>query len=306
MVKRIKATDPRLHAATGRAILARQARVPSHPSEFAEKPAPGRPPPPPTWPQAWTCQPGRVIQDGVGSAGLALQALGCNLIDATKKTKGESTDLAQLRAAVERARAFHRPTVGDFPPKYVRVMGIDPGFANVGVSVVDFTTEFLRCAHAEKITTCPDDGTAEQRLSQIASRLHVLFAMLRPDVVAYENVINVGFGRGEKNADSVRMLEMTGMVRMCCQLFACTPCYAVATASARKAIFGRTPRGTSRSKQDVVGRIAELLGLRSRPSQDVAEAGAVAFGGFEQHMVACRAGRAELRRGHQLCPEDSE
>lgn len=278
--------------------------VPAHPSELTEKPARGRPSAPPTWPQAWTCQPGRVVQDGLGSAALAVQALGCNLIDGIKKTKGEADDLKQLRAAVDRMRSFNQAHPGNFPPKYIRVLALDSGFANIGVMVVDFTSEFLRCAHAEKLTTSSEDGTAEQRLNLIAQRLHLLFATMRPDIVAYENVINVGFGRGEKNADSVRMLEMTGMVRMCCQLFACTPCYAVATASARKAIFGRTPRGTSRSKNDVVDRVTELLGLRSKPSQDVAEAGAVAFGGFEQHMEACRAGRAELRRGHQLCLED--
>jgi Holliday junction resolvasome RuvABC endonuclease subunit len=246
-------------------------------------------PEPTPWPEPWKA-PGGWITDTLGSASNAVRASACHYVDALprKPLKTEPLELLRLREAVlEMRRHFKSPEL-PFPPIYVRVLGIDPGLANVGVMMVDFSTDAIRAPFHQKITTTPDDGTEEHRLNLIAQQLHTIFAERRPDVVAYENVVNVGHSLGETSSAAVRMLEMCGMIRMCCQLFACRPCYAVTTATARKAIFGRTPRGTTRTKQDVKTRVAELLGLRGRLSEDVAEAGALCFGGFSLHMEAER------------------
>jgi len=167
------------------------------------------------------------------------------------------------------------------PPAPCRVMGIDPGFAHIGVMLIDFSSEGLRCVHREKIETGTDDGDNHERLDIVARRLHGLFAQWVPDVIAYENVVSVGFGTGDRNAASSRMYEVIGMIRMCGQLFAARPVYAITTATARAAVFGKG-HGRGRSKAEVRDEVARLLGI-GRINLDIGEAGAVCFGGFARH-----------------------
>jgi Holliday junction resolvasome RuvABC endonuclease subunit len=209
-------------------------------------------------------------------------------VQSVKKTKTESRELADLRFATGAVDACFREPKHPFPPRWVRVLGIDPGFAHLGLVCVDFTSECIRLVHREHFETSTADGTEEHRLWLVAGKLHSVFATYAPDVVAHENVVNAGHQRGETSAAGQRMHEVVGMIRMSCQVFARRPCYAVATSTARKAVLGSVKRGTNVSKGDVKERVRELLGIRGTLSANVSDAGAVCFGGFNLHMEALR------------------
>lgn len=261
-------------------------RPPIPPNPYAEKSPPaGRPPAPPTWPVTWKAPEGW-LTDSLASAQSALIINASRYVKSTKPSKTEPAELTDLRFASRAVDACFREPKQPFPPRYVRVLGIDPGFAHIGFVAVDFTPEFIRLVHREHFETSTADGTEEYRLGLIAKKLHAVVANYRPDAVAHENVVNVGHQIGNTSSAGQRIHEVVGMVRMVCQVFACIPCYAVATNTSRKAVLGHAKRGVS--KADVKERVRELLGIRGTLSANVSDAGAVCFGGFNVHMEALR------------------
>lgn len=176
-------------------------------------------------------------------------------------------------------RVAEDPETYDEPPR-TRVLGVDPGFRAVGLLVLDFSADGVSVRYRERVTTKTSDGDAGTRLDAIARRVHSTFSAYLPDVVGIEDITNVGFQRGESSAAASQQLKVPGIVRGLALVYGAPPVYDVATSSGRVALFGRG-RSRAKTKQDVIDRFRELLGVRLNSEQ--ADAGASAFGAFARY-----------------------
>lgn len=89
----------------------------------------------------------------------------------------------------------------------MRVVGIDPGLARTGVSVVDGTPGHLSLIHASCLTTVPQTNDA-MRLVNLAALLADILSTYRPDVAAVEQLF---FATNQKTALAVS--EARGVLR---------------------------------------------------------------------------------------------
>jgi Holliday junction resolvasome RuvABC endonuclease subunit len=164
----------------------------------------------------------------------------------------------------------------------VRIVGFDPGFAHLGIMVIDFAPSSVRCVFTRKVTTTTDMPD-EQRLDLLAREIESVIHRLAPTAVGYEAVAAVAAGVSDstpKSAAAHRLLEVLGMIRSSCIRWR-VPCHVVAVSSAKVAALGAgNTRGAS--KQDVKDALAALLGLR-RLNSEVADAGAVALATYARH-----------------------
>lgn len=176
------------------------------------------------------------------------------------------------------------PTTRPFTegPRPIRVLSFDPGFARMGVAVVDVfdkpgPTRF-ELAHRETFVTSVKQAT-EDRLDAICHRVVSLFTTYHPDIVAWENVAAVAAGKGKNSAGAssagARIKEVCGMYRAAAFMHGDRDCFILMPASYRKMVFGKG-QSKGKSKGDlraIVERFLKVKGL----SFDESEASAMAI-----------------------------
>jgi Holliday junction resolvasome RuvABC endonuclease subunit len=178
----------------------------------------------------------------------------------------------------------------------VRVAGWDPGFAHVGLMVIDFAPSYVRCVHRLKLTTTPDedDATRLDRIARLIDETHIQWL---PTVVAYENVAGVHAGKEQAaqhaSAAARRQIEVLGMLRYSALRYRAT-CFAIAAVSARKAVLGAGNTRGAR-KRDTLRAVQGLLGI-GKLNQEMADAGALAIAGYGRWLELNRPTHPEVPR----------
>jgi crossover junction endodeoxyribonuclease RuvC len=173
----------------------------------------------------------------------------------------------------------------------LRILGIDPGSRICGYGVITVsgdgagTLAYVECG----VLTAPEDWAMERRLGEIARLLTEVVRELEPRVVAVEDV----FAHGDRGARSALALaQARGMALAVVGLAGLT------VASYAPALVKKTVVGSGRADKDQVARMVQaLIGLRTAPRADAADALAVAI----THAQASRRGAkivdAVLRAG---------
>ena len=162
----------------------------------------------------------------------------------------------------------------------LRVLGIDPGSRVLGYGlVVAQPRDRLGCVECG-VVTAPATGPMEQRLGEIARGLRELIDELAPEVIAMEDVfahLNVRSALALAQARGMA-LAVAGLVGL--------PVFSYSPALVKKTVVGagRAP------KEQVARMIAGLVGLRTPPRADAADALAIAV----THARLCRRTAARL------------
>jgi Holliday junction resolvasome RuvABC endonuclease subunit len=168
------------------------------------------------------------------------------------------------------------------------VLGIDPGLANLGVFVLEWTAVSVKCLHRETFATAKADGDTEHRLDMIGRHLMKLLDHWKPTLIGHERISGVTVGKEKKgfgNADRGPLLGVVGQIRQAA-LERGIPCYGIEPASARVAVMGRgNTRGAT--KKDVRSALQLLTGVKKIPL-DQSDAGALAFGAVSKHQARHR------------------
>ena len=149
----------------------------------------------------------------------------------------------------------------------MRVLGIDPGSRVCGYGVVAIEGA-RQCRYVEcGVLTSARDNPIERRLGEIARWLHEVIAELEPDALAVEDVFTHANVRSALALAQARgtVLAVAGM----CGL----PVFSYPPAMVKKTVTGR---GRA-SKEQVARMVQALVGLRSTPRADAADALAVAI-----------------------------
>lgn len=81
----------------------------------------------------------------------------------------------------------------------MRIIGIDPGIAIVGVGIIDYDNNKFKVVDYGAITTTPEN-TLPERLNIIYEELEKIFEKYKPDAVAYEELF---FNQNAKTAIAV-------------------------------------------------------------------------------------------------------
>jgi crossover junction endodeoxyribonuclease RuvC len=184
----------------------------------------------------------------------------------------------------------------------VIIIGIDPGFAFVGVGVIELLPTSTRVIHHETFASrSKDEDTC--RLDGIAEHLLDLLEQHEPDALGYENQAWVDHAvrkgdlkhDGEEvkvNASSRRVHEVSGIIRCAARCFD-IPVYCLASSTMKVAILGKGG-SRQRGKQPVKDRVRMLFGVKC--SEHAADAIAIAIGTGVRHRrhVATLAAHAEL------------
>jgi crossover junction endodeoxyribonuclease RuvC len=183
----------------------------------------------------------------------------------------------------------------------VIIIGIDPGFAFVGVGVIELLPTSTRVIHHETFTTRPKDEDGS-RLDAIAEHLLDLLEQFDPDALGYENQagVEVAAHRPRKdgsevdvwtNASSRRVHEVSGIIRCAARCFDLTV-YCLAPSTVKVALLGKG--GGRKKKAAVKERVRSIFGVTC--SEHAADALAVALGTGVRHRrhVATLAAHAEL------------
>jgi len=187
----------------------------------------------------------------------------------------------------------------------VIVLGIDPGYAHLGIGVVELTPTRTRCVHHETFSTRSRDEV-DGRLDAIAEHLFAVIEHYDPDAVGFEDqaYVEVAAHRrkvdaaGEENGDvwsnvnSRRVHEVVGIIR-CAARFYDLPRYRLAVSSVKVAVLGK---GGGRAKKDAVKKRVRLIFGIPACSEHAADALAVAIGTGvrHRHHLATLAEHAQL------------
>ena len=153
-------------------------------------------------------------------------------------------------------------------PGGTRILGIDPGSRICGYGMVVAQNDGGALAYVEcGVLTAPDDWPPERRLGEIARHLQEVVAELRPAAIAVEDVfakVNVRSALALAQARGMA-LAVAGLVGL--------PVFSYAPALVKK-----TVSGSGRADKTQVARmVAGLVGLRTPPRADAADALAVAI-----------------------------
>ncbi len=148
----------------------------------------------------------------------------------------------------------------------MRILGIDPGFAIVGIGIVDYVGNSFKTVCYTKITTEAHTDFAE-RLKIIFNELNCIIDEYSPDMIAIEELffnnnaktaINVGQGRG---------------VAVLCGALKNIPIFEYTPLQIKQAVVGYGRAG----KEQVQQMVKVLLNLEKIPKpDDIADALAVA------------------------------
>lgn len=169
-------------------------------------------------------------------------------------------------------------------------LGVDPGFAFLGLGVIEVTNSSTRVLHHETFTTSAKDETAG-RLDAISDRLLDALDDYAPQLVAYENQagVEVGMqlmreaeGKGGTNYSSRRVHEVSGIIR-CAARSVELPCYCLAPSTIKVALLGKG--GGHAKKAQLKLAVRRMLGVVGC-SEHAADALAIAVGGVQAHRRA--------------------
>lgn len=167
-------------------------------------------------------------------------------------------------------------------PRAFTVLGIDPGTANLGLAVVDFSGSKTRVEHRQRFDAGGLEEDEQMRL--VARALLTTWANWHPDLIVYERQAQVEIGaqaKGFSNMHSRRVHEVVGMIRMLA-IDHSTALMAIAPQTAKVAVLGK---GGGRAKKDRVQEaVRVLLGVRDCSSHE-ADALALCVAGRRRYLV---------------------
>ncbi|RMH44371.1 MAG: crossover junction endodeoxyribonuclease RuvC [Deltaproteobacteria bacterium] len=149
----------------------------------------------------------------------------------------------------------------------MRVLGVDPGSRRCGYAVVDADARG-ECAYIEcGVLGATAAAPLEDRLAELARDLAQVIADLKPVVVAVEDVF-----RGINSRSALALAHARGTV------FAVAGMAGLRVHSYPPAMVKKTVAGHGRASKDQVARMVQtLVGLRTAPPADAADALAVAL-----------------------------
>ncbi len=148
----------------------------------------------------------------------------------------------------------------------MRILGIDPGSRVCGYGIIIAGPDRLTYVECG-VLTAPEDRPAEQRLGEIACGLGEVIDELQPTVIALEDV----FSRINPRT-ALALAQARGMVLAVAGLRRLT----VASYTAPLVKKQITGRGRA-DKEQVARMVAALVGLRTPPRADAADALALAI-----------------------------
>jgi Holliday junction resolvasome RuvABC endonuclease subunit len=177
----------------------------------------------------------------------------------------------------------------------VIAMGVDPGFAFVGIGVLDMGQLSTRVLLHQtfKTSSKADD---EARLDAIAERLIEVIDQYQPAIVSYENQAIVEAGKhrmrrkraelgdtedAASNFSSARVHEVAGAIRCAARLFE-LPCYCHAPSTIKVSVLGKG--GGHAKKDQMIAAVRTIFGVAC--SQHAADALAAAVAGVRKHRQA--------------------
>jgi crossover junction endodeoxyribonuclease RuvC len=175
-------------------------------------------------------------------------------------------------------------------------LGIDPGFANLGLGVLEVTASSSRCLHHETFKTSPKD-TDDHRLERIADRIFDTIDEYKPALLGFEDQAGVeaAIHRDDSegtNYSSRRVHEVVGIVRAAARFYA-LPLYRSAPSTVKVAVLGKGGGHAKKARMiEVVSRIFGLHGC----SEHGADALAIAVASIRKHRQA----RAQLKAAAAL------
>lgn len=156
----------------------------------------------------------------------------------------------------------------------MRILGVDPGSRVCGYGVIERQSRgqyrYIECG----VLTAPPEARMEQRLGEIARWLGDVINELRPIEIAVEDVfskVNVRSALALAQARGM-VLAVAGMAGL--------PVHSYAPAVVKKTVTGR---GRA-SKDQVCAMVQALVGLRTPPRSDAADALAVAITHAQRSM----------------------
>jgi crossover junction endodeoxyribonuclease RuvC len=162
----------------------------------------------------------------------------------------------------------------------LRVLGIDPGTRVCGYGLITATPrDDLGCAECG-VLTAPAGQPMERRLGEIARGLREVIEELSPEALAVEDVfshVNV--------RSALALAQARGMALAIAGLMG-LPVFSYAPALVKKTVVGSGRAG----KHQVARMVAGMVGLRSLPRADAADALAIAI----THARLCRVSPARL------------
>jgi crossover junction endodeoxyribonuclease RuvC len=172
------------------------------------------------------------------------------------------------------------------------IVGVDPGYAFMGVGVIELQPSSTRVLHHSTFATLAKDEDAT-RLDAIAEHLLDLLEHYEVDALGYENQAIVEAGKhrirrqlqeaggadADSNFSSSRVHEVAGIIRCAARCFD-VPCYCLAPSSVKVAVLGK---GGGRAKKGAVkARVRAIFGVE-RLSEHAADALAIALGTSVRH-----------------------
>ncbi len=162
----------------------------------------------------------------------------------------------------------------------MRVMGIDPGSRVTGLGVIESDSDGLRPLFFEGVRL--KEASLPIRLGQIYQRTREVIEQYKPEVVAVEQVFI------SNNAKSALILGQARGSAVCSAVTAGSVVAEYSALQIKRAVVGTG----SASKQQVQHMIRLLLGLRTEPGSDAADALACAICHVHTAQVEQRLKRA--------------
>lgn len=155
----------------------------------------------------------------------------------------------------------------DFFHETMRIMGIDPGYALVGLGVIEYTGNRYTPVKYGKIETFPKEEMSN-RLETIFRQMQVWLAETKPDVVSIEQLF---FNTNTTTA--IAVAQARGVILLACQL-AGVSVFEYTPLQVKQAVVGYGKA----EKMQVQKMVKTLLNLEKVPKpDDVADALAVAI-----------------------------
>ena len=150
--------------------------------------------------------------------------------------------------------------------KFMRILGIDPGYALVGVGAIEYIGNKYTAVKYGKIETFPKEDMSK-RLETIFREMNVWLTETKPDVVAIEQLF---FNTNTTTA--IAVAQARGVILLSCQLQG-VPVYEYTPLQVKQAVVGYGKA----EKLQVQKMVKTILNLEKVPKpDDVADALAVA------------------------------
>ena len=166
----------------------------------------------------------------------------------------------------------------------MRILGIDPGSRITGLGVVETTADGLRPVFYESLKLKP--GALPERLGDIYRRVEAVISEYQPEVVAVEQVFI------SNNAKSALVLGQARGGAVCSAINSGREVAEYSAKQIKQAVVG----SGGATKEQVQHMVRVLLGLRTLPGEDAADALACAICHIHTAQVANRMQQAVAAR----------